>query len=102
MKSGVHVTHLIFEAGEVIKDERCSASCLHTHTHKKNQIKKKNKPTHQTSPVGSKRVSAAFLLVSLPASFPGRTLSDGQAITNGPHNSEPRRTMMLVRASRDG
>lgn len=82
MKSGVHVTHLIFEAGEVIKDERCSASCLHT---KKNKSRKK--PTHQTSPVGSKRVSAAFLLVSLPASFPGRTLSDGQAITNGPHNS---------------
>lgn len=96
MKSGAHVTHLIFEAGEVIKDERCSASCLH----KKNP--NLNKPTHQTCPVGSKRVSAAFLLVSLRGSFPGRTLGDGQAITNGPHNSEPRRTMMLVRASRDG
>lgn len=41
MKSGVHVTHLIFEAGEVIKDERCSASYLHK---KKKQIRKKKKP----------------------------------------------------------
>lgn len=54
MKSGVHVTHLIFEAGEVIKDERCSASCLH----KKREIRVGE--THQTSPVGPKRVSAAF------------------------------------------
>lgn len=44
MKSGVHVTHLIFEAGEVIKDERCSASCLHTHKKTKKKTNPHTKP----------------------------------------------------------
>lgn len=56
MKSGVHVKHLIFEAGEVIKDERCSASVS---THKKT-LRNIKQNTHQTSPVGFKRVLAAL------------------------------------------
>lgn len=34
MKSGVHVMHLIFEAGEVIKDEGCSATVSTLKKHK--------------------------------------------------------------------
>lgn len=56
MKSGVHVMHLIFEAGEVIKDERRFASVS---THKKTPTNIKQK-THQTSPIGSTRVLAAL------------------------------------------
>lgn len=55
MKSGVHVMHLIFEAGEVIKDERRFASV----STQKNPTNIKQK-THQTSPIGSTRVLAAL------------------------------------------
>lgn len=87
MKTGVNVTHLICETGEVIKDERRSASAW---------IKKTKKtPQKQAPPDGFDLLSAVLSDISLPASLPGPTVSDGAT-----HNKRPaqlRRTMMLAR-----
>lgn len=78
MKTGVNVTHLICEAGEVIKDERRSASAW---------IKKTNK---KTSPKQNKRLPTVLTFsrqFSLTFPSPDRLWVMVRPITNGPHNS---------------